>query len=137
MPRRTARPRARPRTLEGIDRLNAAVFVGLPPDWVADEAERWRSARQHAAWWLELRDEALAEGVDADHWTYRVVEVDERPATDTFMFDLAAEDMVHRGQLTQDEADAKRAGWIAEAQERDNELADLVREAWDELNAKS
>jgi hypothetical protein len=69
MPRKTARPRARPRRLEGIERLNALVTVGVMPALWGDEEQQRRDLRQLCEMWLELRDEAIATGDDLDeHW---------------------------------------------------------------------
>ena len=87
---RFARPRLRPRRLEGIERLNTEVEVSVSPVLWGDEAKRREQCRRYAELWLELRDEVLADllsmseppavgpwvpHLPAHHWSYQVIEL--------------------------------------------------------------
>ncbi len=120
MPKRLARPRARPRGLEGLDRLNAATVVAVGPDYWP-EREREAECRRFVFYWSELRDEEIAKGPEPEDWAYRVLELGEEPPVSDFPQMLGLEG---------DELET----FAATLKQEQAELAVIVRRLWKELH---
>ena len=117
MPARKARPRARSRSLEGLERLLVASRCAAGPT-AGDDLARF-------AWgWAQIRDDVLAnttpDRLDR-HWAYQVLERGETPDVDVTWLG------------TEPETDAGRAARILQLTADQQALADGARRAWARL----
>lgn len=119
MPRK-AKPRARRRRLEGLDRVNAIFRSGYPP--YANQADCDRQAAE----WLEIRDEVIASGATlSTNWSFRVFEAgDDDPPPRESVLHLATD-----GPIT----DEDRAHDLAIRTDRSRRTAAMARAAWETL----
>jgi hypothetical protein len=83
MPARKARPRARARRLEGIDRLAAMNETACFPSLWGDEIQWRQTVRELVEMWQEVRLDAIAEGWRLDeNWCFQVLERGESPVSE-------------------------------------------------------